>query len=85
MAMPKDKRIVLKWLTGPLAGLKAIQGTASQLLADTGLTELPVRVDEVDFRTHTAPARLLAHREAYILYVEEIVAPGASSSVLDPI
>jgi hypothetical protein len=79
-----DRRIVLKTLTGPQAGLRRIVGTERQLLTEGGLQTLPQQVEDVSFSTHDAPARLLISRSRYHLYSEvlpERVTPHDSSGI----
>lgn len=72
----KDRRIVLKTLTGRWAGLHEIQGTCSQLFSDLGEQLLPPSIQTVDFGDHEASAKLIAQRNSYVLYTEVLEPPA---------
>ena len=72
---PRDKRVILRTVTGRWAGLREIQGTTEQLFEDLGTRELPPFVDEVDFGDHSGPARLMLQQNRYVLYAEVVPPP----------
>lgn len=72
---PTEKRIVLEWTQGPLAGLRQILGTSADLLAGRQQTQLPTFEGDIDFSIgqgidHHGSAALVAEGQHYVRYRE---------------
>jgi hypothetical protein len=75
MMAPTEKRIVLEWTQGPLAGLRQILGTSADLLAGRQQTQLPTFEGNIDFSIgqgidHHGSASLVAVKQRHVVYRE---------------
>jgi hypothetical protein len=55
---PKEPRVVVIHTSGPLAGLREIVGTLTELLAAYEIDKLPPFIDGVAVRSVSGPARV---------------------------
>ena len=73
-----DRRIVVEYTAGPLAGIREIAGRASEL---AGGSALPAHITNIGSRGRTFDIRLTRVEKSYALYTEMAPQPTGGDEV----